>query len=209
MDMNGILQFLITYKYIALFPVAFFEGPIVALVAGFLIHQGYLNPVLAYIIMILGDLIPDTIYYYAGRYGNNNRFVKNTGAKLGIKGDDTGVVEKMWKNHPFKTMFLSKLAYGLSTPFLISAGLVKMPLKKFVSLTLPITLFQYGVILIIGYLLGNSFDYASKYIKYAGFIIAGIIIILIILYISFTKYAAYQVKKLESEEEEKIKQNSN
>ena len=168
--MDYFVALLIKYKYIALFPVAAFEGPVVSLIVGFLVRLGYLEFIPAFCILILGDIIPDTIY---------------------------SLVEKLWKNHPKKTMFFSKVTYGLATPFLISAGLVKMPFKKFISYTIPITLFQFGTIMTIGYLLGHSYELATPYIKDATVGLIFVAIFIIAIYSFFVKYARKQISNME------------
>lgn len=181
------------YGYFILFPLAAIEGPIISLVVGFLIYLGYFNFLPAYAILLLGDLIPDTIYYYIGRFGNKRKIMEKYGSRLNL-------IEKLWQGHGRKTMFLSKLAYGLSIPFLISAGLVKMPFRKFISYAFPVTLFQYGVIMAIGYFLGHSYQLAERYIQYAYVIVAAILIVFIIGYIIIVKYARRQIKEMEQQE---------
>ena len=186
------VSLLTNYGYFIFFPLAAFEGPIISLVVGFLIYLGYLQFLPSYAILILGDLIPDTIYYYIGRFGSERKFMEKYGPRLNI-------LKKLWLEHGKKTMFFSKLAYTLSTSFLISAGLVKMPYKKFISYAFPVTLFQYGVIMAIGYYLGNSYQLAVKYIDSAGIIIAIVFIIFIVIYALFIKYARKQIKKMEQQ----------
>ncbi len=182
------------YGYFILFPLAAIEGPIVSLVVGFLIYLGYLKFLPAYAILLLGDLIPDTVYYYIGRFGNKRKIMEKYGSRLNL-------VEKLWREHGRKTMFFSKLAYGLSGLFLISAGLVKMPFRKFISYAFPVTLFQYGVIMTIGYFLGHSYQLAERYIQYAYIIVAVVFIIFIISYILITKYARKRIKEMEQKEQ--------
>ncbi len=196
------LAALIHYKYLALFPLAAFEGPVLSLLVGFLVHAGYLAFLPSYGILLLGDLIPDTTYYYIGRFGNQKDFIKKYGSKVKIITEHFPTVEKLWQHHPFKTMFLSKLAYGLSTPFLVSAGLVKIPLRKFVANAFPITIFQYAVFMSIGYSLGKSYAAAEKYIKYTGIGIALIVIILIVVYILLSRYARKRILAMEVREDE-------
>lgn len=182
------------YGYFILFPLAAIEGPIVSLVVGFLIYLGYLKFLPAYTILLLGDLIPDTVYYYIGRFGKRRKIMEKYGSRLNL-------IEKLWREHGRKTMFLSKLAYGLSIPFLISAGLVKMPYRKFISYAFPVTLFQYGVIMIIGYSLGHSYQIAERYIQYAYVIVAAILIVFIIGYVLVVKYARGRIKEMEQKEQ--------
>ncbi len=199
--MNALVLIIQKYRYLALFPLAAFEGPIISLVVGFLIHSGYLAILPSYAMLVLGDIIPDTIYYYVGRFGEEKNLISKYASKEGFIANNFPLVEKLWEKHGFKTMFLSKIAYGLSTIFLVSAGLVKMPLKRFLTYTIPITLFQYGVIMTIGYYLGQSYEAASKYIEYTGYFAAGIVVILIVVYIILSKYA--RKKLIEEVKEDK------
>ena len=198
--MSAILQFVFTYKYFALFVLAFFEGPLVCLFAGFMVFTGKLEVIPTYITMVLGDFIPDVIYYYIGVFGDKKRLIEKYGHKFKFITANVNLLTKLWNDHGRKTMFFSKLAYGLSTPFLISAGLVKMKLKKFVSLCLPITLIQHIIILAIGYHLGYSYTIAEKYIKLGYVAVAVLIIILIIIYALFAKYAKKEIAEIEKEE---------
>ncbi|MCX6813212.1 MAG: hypothetical protein NTV77_01855 [Candidatus Azambacteria bacterium] len=191
--MEYIVLLLTKYGYFILFPLAAIEGPIVSLVVGFLIYLGYLKFLPAYVILLLGDLIPDTIYYYIGRFGSERKFMEKYGPRLNL-------IKKLWQEHGRKTMFLSKLAYTLSVPFLISAGLVKMPYRKFISYAFPVTLFQYGVIMAIGYFLGHSYKLAEQYIEYAYMIVAAVLIIFIISYVFVVKYTRRQIKEMEQQE---------
>jgi len=198
--LNAIIPLLTQYGYWILFPLAAIEGPLVCLVVGFLIYLGVFQFIPAYLILILGDLIPDVTYYYIGRFGNKKKLIEKYGSRLSIISNNFGLVEKLWRDHGKKTMFLSKLAYGLSTPFLISAGLVNMPLKRFVAYALPVTLLQYAIILSLGYFLGRCYEVATGYIQGAGFVIAGLLILFIVGYVFFLKYARKQIIKMEKDE---------
>ena len=172
----------------------------VALVVGFLISLGYLSFIPAYLILVLGDIIPDSIYYYLGRFGNERALVKKYFSGEGFLAGHLQAVEKLWHHHGGKTMFFSKLAYGLSTPFLISAGLAKLPVKKFFTYALPVTFGQYLVLLTIGYFFGSSYQKFADYFTSFGLIIAGLGI-LIVLYLLFSRYARREIIKLEEGEE--------
>jgi membrane-associated protein len=162
------------YRYLILFPLSAVEGPLVSLAVGFLISLGYLDFFFAYPIVILGDIIPDSIYYYVGRLGNKNKLLERFRRRSKFISGNLHVVENLWQEHGRKTMLLGKLAYGLSVPFLISAGLVDMPFRRFLSYAIPVTLFQYGMIIAIGYTLGHSYRMAGRYIEYSYLILAAI-----------------------------------
>jgi membrane protein DedA with SNARE-associated domain len=201
--MQPALILLLKYKYLLLFPLAAFEGPIISVLVGFLVYSGVLNFWLAFIILIFGDIIPDTIYYYLGYFSDRSKFFQKHFFNSKFFINNSTLIKKIWTEHAFKTMFFSKLAYGLATPFLISAGIIKIPYKKYISYTIPITCFQYGAFMGIGYYLGKSYESAFKYINDFYIVMAFMVIIFLIIYVSIVKYARREIISLESVEEEK------
>ena len=191
---------IIKYKYLILFPIAFFEGPITAFFAGLLASLGYLNVPIAYSVLLLGDFVPDTIYYFVGRYGESNNFINRYGKKFGLTENSFSFIKKIWHTHGFKTMFVSKLAYGISTPFLIGAGLAKIPVKKFYRYAVPVTIIEYGILMILGFYFGNSYSLVSNYLKYAQIFFALFTVLFIVGYYFFSRY----MKKHFIPEEKKI-----
>ncbi len=198
--MENLVLLLTNYGYFILFPLAVIEGPVVSLLVGFLMYLGYFQFFPALAVLVLGDVVPDVFYYYIGRFGNGKKLIEKYGARYNFISGNFNLVEKLWREHGKKTMFFSKIAYGLSTPLLISAGLVKMPLRRFVSYTIPISITLYTVIIIIGYYLGSSYQLAAKYINYAEIIIAIFFVIFIAAYVFSAKYARRQIEKMEKEE---------
>lgn len=190
------ISLILQFKYLILIPLAAIEGPMIALVAGFLVSTGTLDPFLAFGILLLGDIIPDSIYYAIGRYGNQRKAQE----KIRLIANNYDTLVKLWHRHPAKTMFLGKLAYGLSQFFLISAGLVKMPYKKFMSYALPVTFVQFGALMIIGYYLGGSYEIISRYVRDAGIVIAIFAIVFFTIYIALAKYARKKVLEINETE---------
>lgn len=198
--MSQLLPLLIQFKYLILFPLAAVEGPMVSFAVGFLVYTNYLDPVLSFSILLLGDIIPDSIYYYIGRFGNK----RNLHNKLSVISKNYDTICNLWHHHTGKTMFFGKLAYGLGQFFLISAGLAKLPFRRFIAYALPITLFQFSVLMFLGYYLGSYYEVISSSVKGAELIIAVIAVVIIAAHIGFTKYAKHEVLELRDEEEESL-----
>ena len=198
--MDHVLQLILEYKYLVILPLAILEGPMVSLVVGFLVYTGFLNPFISFGMLMLGDVVPDYFYYHIGRYGNK----KELHTKLKIISGSFDTMSLMWNNHGKKTMFLGKLAYGLSQFFLISAGLVKMPLKKFMTYAIVVSIIQFGILMTVGYYLGGSYKVISAHVKDAEVIIAVFAILFFTIYVLFAKYARKKILELkETEENEK------
>jgi membrane protein DedA with SNARE-associated domain len=195
-----ILLWVIRYRYAALLPLAIFQGSVFALVIGFLIKLGYLSALPAYGILILGDIIPDSGWYLLGRLGDKEKLVQKYGVRFKSISGSFSLMEKLWYDHPRKTMFFGKMAAGIATPVLISAGLVKMPYQRFMTLSLSCTLIIYALFLLIGYYLGNSYMLAVQYTEIAGYLIGAGFILICVIYFFASHYARYKLTKLDTEE---------
>ena len=158
--METLTQYLIEYLYWALLVAALIEGPVASFVAGALIAMGYFNPFAAFGILAFKDLVLDTAFYALGRYGVRipavAKYVDGLRSKTNLGSDLLKGIEQGWQRHPVRLMWIGKLAYGLSAWFLVSAGLAGVPFKRFYLYTLPVTVFQFGVLMVLGYILGVS-----------------------------------------------------
>lgn len=175
MSLELITQLVLEYRYWILLPLAFMEGPILAFVLGSLSALGYFNIFLSFIVLLVGDLVPDAAYYLFGRYGEQKTLISRYAAKIGIGAEHFDAIRRLWSKHPAKTMFLTKFAYGLSTPLLVSAGIIGMPLQRFLRYTVMISIIQYGILLTLGYYLGNSFKLVSGTLELVQIVAAGVL----------------------------------
>lgn len=203
MSFDTILSLIETYRYWVLLPLALFEGPITAFVVGMLVAFGYFNLFAVYAIMVLGDLIPDVIYFMFGRYGGKKDFIRRQFAKVGIKDEDIEVIRGLWANHGVKTMAFTKLAYGLSTPFLISAGLVGMPLRRFLTYTVSVSLVQYAIFLALGYYFSNSFGTVTNILENMQYLVAAVGVVALGYYF-LTRYMRKRLLEEEREAKEEL-----
>ncbi len=188
--MNAWIDLIITYKYLIILPLAIFEGPFLALLLGYLVHAGYLFLPGTFILLLMGDILPDLFYYRLGKYGNERILTKKYFSDSQRLGTTLKRLEYLWHHHTVKTMFFGKLSYGISLPIIISAGVAKLPLKKFVITSLPVGIFQVSVLLAVGYYVGRSYEAAVGYVKYAGI---GMAIFVIVFYYVLIKYS---IKKI-------------
>lgn len=192
--------------YIVLFPLALFEGPVLALFVGFLVRFGYLEIFAAYAVMVAGDFFPDSLYYYIGRLAHTKGWIEKLAKKFTSKNstivENRAVIDNLWQNHGKKMMLFSKQAYGLSTVLLISAGTANMSYRRFLKYAFPITLAQYVVFIGLGYLLGYSYAIAGPYIDYIRWFLAAIAIGFIVAYVFIQKRVRKNFMLLEKKEGE-------
>ncbi len=172
MDFAAAVVLLQQYRYVVLFPIACFEGPMIAFIAGTLIPLGYFSPLPLIVMLIFADVIPDVAYYFFGRWGKERSLIEKIGPKLRITPEHFDIVRGFWHTHPFKTMAVTKFAYGLSTPLLITAGLVHLPFNTFWRYSAILAAFQYSVLVGLGYFFGGYFATVESTLARAEMIVA-------------------------------------
>ena len=151
MDYAQLLEGIKAHPYLTIITASVIKGQPVAVVAGALVAQGYVNPITAYCIFVVMDFLGDTLYYFFGRAGHlGGKFFmrKSWQKKLGRLHEGWG------KNLP-KALWIGKISIVGSKPVIFAAGAAKMPLLKFWGITLPCTLVLFILCMAIGYFFGQ------------------------------------------------------
>ncbi len=148
--MEHTLALLGEYGYLLLFPLAIVEGPIITVLAGFLVTLGVLNPFIVYAIVVAGDMVGDSWLYGVGRVGGKwldrvSRFFRVTPEKL-------EQAKGFFDTHHHRTLILSKLVHGIGAAGLIAAGMLRIPYRRYVFVCVLISLAQSCIFLLIGIL---------------------------------------------------------
>src|ERR1700693_5824376 len=101
--MDHILHLLAHYKYFILFPLAIVEGPILAVIAGFLCIRGFLNPFIVFPVIVIGDIMGDTLCYSLGRWGVPG-FIKKIGYWFGVNPKTIHRARIYFDSNPIRTI---------------------------------------------------------------------------------------------------------
>jgi len=182
--LENIISLLTEYKYIILFPLAIVEGPIIAVIAGFLCSNGFMNPLLAFPVIVLGDIVGDSFCYMLGRFGIP-KFLQQIFRWLGYNPGKIDQVRVFLNANPAKTIALSKITLGIGVAGIYLAGNVKVPYNKFLWICLVTSAIQYIVYLSIGLLFGKAYVQINQYLNY--FASATIVALLALLLYFFIK----------------------
>ena len=185
------LQWILTYKYIIIFPIMIIEGPIVTITTSFLIHFGYFSFWPLYLTLMAGDLAGDVIWYYIGYFGGH-RFTKRFGHKFGITEETIAKVEKLFHKYPSAILLFSKITtgFGFALVTLFVAGMVKIPFYKYLFYNAIGQLFWTGGLMALGYYVSG---FALKFNAWIGWLSlgAGIVVFLFLLF-RLGKYMRHQ-----------------
>ena len=131
--------------------------------------------------------------------------------KVGVTSEHLESVYRLWEKNTGKTMFFSKISYGLAATFLVVAGLVEVSMRKFFAWAAVITIVQYGTLLVLGYYFGNAFGTVSTVLNNLGYVLGGITLFITGYYL-FTHFMRRRLLKQEEaevkEEEEEEREES-
>ena len=183
-DLSQIMQLLIQYKYLILFPIVVVEGPIATIAAGFILSLGYMNFFAVYLVIMVGDIAGDAVYYVMGRFGGRH-FVERWGRYIGLNPERVFHFEKHFEKHGGKTLLLGKLAHGIGAIFLIAAGLTRMSFLKFISANFFATLIKSLALLLIGFYFGQALVKINSILEFVGAMSISAGIIILLMFISY------------------------
>ncbi|MCX6819687.1 MAG: VTT domain-containing protein [Candidatus Adlerbacteria bacterium] len=168
MSLDQVLLLLQHYGYYILFPLAIVEGPIITVIAGLLATTGIFNPIIAYCVVVVGDLVGDSAWYAVGRYGGGpiTRFLERV---FGVKQETIEKAKHKIEKNRFKTTAVFKVSQGIGFAGLIAAGIVRVSYPLFIFACLLVTLVQAAVYLALGILFGSAYERVGIYFDYVAF----------------------------------------
>lgn len=136
--------------------------------AGFLSATGKFNIWLVIFSGTLGSVIGALILYAFGYYGNEKivrACVKKYGRFMLLKEEDLDGAEMFFKKHGLPAVFSARLIPIFRSIVSIPAGLAKMPLLEFITLTAIGTSLWCGVLAFLGRFLGENWKLVGAVVK--------------------------------------------
>lgn len=172
--LDNLIGLLEVYKYHLLLPVSVIEGPIISVIGGFLCSAGFLNIYWTYAVLLLGDMLGDTLYYSIGRFGGRP-LLRRWGHFLKFNEDKVMRTEHHFKHHAGKTLLVGK-AHAFGGLVLVAAGLSKMSYPQFMAFNLLGTSVKSLILLIVGFYFGKAYALIETYLGYYAAIITALTI---------------------------------
>ncbi len=135
---------------------------------------------------LTGDIVGDSISYVLGRRGGS-KLIEKWGRYIGLTIERVQKIERHYANHTGKTLILGKFAYALETPFLVAAGLAKVPYRKFLLYVFVSSIPKSLLFILIGYYFGHAYGKISRYLDYTALMTAAVAVLLTIIYFLIRK----------------------
>ncbi|MDI3496391.1 MAG: hypothetical protein PWQ35_412 [Patescibacteria group bacterium] len=196
LNFDQIFHLLTTYRYLLLFPIAIAEGPVITMISGYLSYLNFLNFFIAYIIMIIGDLAGDIVYYAIGRWGRL-RIIEKYGHYVGVTRERIINMEQIFESNDKRALIGGKFIFGIGGLIIIASGAAKYNFKKFLSYCILGTIPKSLILMIIGYYFGHAYIKIAKYFDYTAIISIFLFIFICVAYYYFQKYMKNSILKKE------------
>jgi len=175
-----VYNYIISFKYVAIFLGSFIEGPTVALIVGFLSRVRYINLYWGYFAHVLGDFSADMLYYAIGYFGGA-RVVPKMAKIFKFSVEEVENLEGSFKKHSKKLIIVGKITHVIGFPILIAAGVIRYKWYKFIVFDFVATLIKALVLVYIGYHFGGLWEKVDS----ALLVITGIGLLVVVGQIAF------------------------
>ena len=154
------------WTYVLLAILVVIEGPIATLLGAAAASAGLLRPWLVFLAVAAGDLTADSLWYTLGYLGKAE-WILRFGRRLGIRESLINHLKQKMLDHAARMLFLAKLTVSFVIPSLITAGLLRIPWRRwFPALVIAETVWT-GSLVLIGYYTTEALKRVEQGVEYA------------------------------------------
>ncbi|MBK5215758.1 MAG: DedA family protein [Candidatus Pacebacteria bacterium] len=184
--LENIIPYLVLYKYLTIFIIAFIAAFIVPIPSGSILMTssamasiGYLNIYWVIIFSIMGNILGDNLGYFVARtYGVD--FLKKIGFRRILNSSSFINIEKKFNKHPGFIIFISRFEVVSTLAINLFCGISKTNYKKYLFHESLGSVTQVIVYSLIGYLFADRWMAINSTMGKVTLIIAIIIIFTIL-----------------------------
>lgn len=119
-------------------------------------HYQELNPWLALSACLFGALAGDCIMYWIGYHFGRSVVREHAWWARFVKPEREAQVERMINKHGLKVFFLARFLVGLRSPVYLSAGILRVPFRRFVMIDLFCATVVIGLFFSLSYRYGTA-----------------------------------------------------
>lgn len=161
------------------------------LTSGFFLRLGQLELLPTYFTLMAGDFTADMLWYTVGRHGAR-KLIDRFGHFFNITPEILGKIEKRFHTYHARILFISKITmgFGFALATLLVAGMLRVPVKKYVLLNLAGGFIWTALLLTLGYFFGNIYYLVAK-----PFRIVFVVLLVVFIIADLWAINRYLVKK--------------
>lgn len=155
------------WSYVILSLVVLVEGPIAILLAAAAASAGLMRPVLVFFAAAIGNLTSDCLWYLLG-YMGKPEWIHSLGRRLRIRPSLIDHLQHNMIKHATRVLFLAKLTISFVIPTLIAAGLLRIPIKRWLPYFVISEALWTGSLVLIGYYTTEAIKRVEQGVEYAA-----------------------------------------
>lgn len=149
---------------------------------GYLIQQGKMNWIIAYLCSVIGSL-GGSLFSYWLAYHYGRRFLLRYSRYFFLDEEKLNKVERYFAAHGSVSVFTARFIPGLRHFSSFPAGLAKMDLKLFCLYTTLGAGIWMAVLMALGYFIGQNHDLLKQYVHDASFILLALVAVGVAFYV--------------------------
>jgi membrane-associated protein len=194
LTLTTLVPWVIAHGYFLFYIVSVIEGTLTTIAAGVATGFGYYNLYIIILIAIAGDITGDIICYFIG-YKSRNLILDRHGHLLGLTKEKIEKIGQTLHKHFIKTMLVIKLSPFIAVPGLIAIGASRVPIKKFVGMSLFVTAPKSIFFVLLGFYSIKTYIHLTTIVKDGSYILGGIIVLMLGIYIIYKKTTSHFAQK--------------
>lgn len=174
------------YGLLVMFCLATFEGPIVAAIGGYLIRLGHFNWGEIALILIIADLVGDSILYWIGSKGRTEALSKWR-KRAGLSDERLAKLQIQFHERGGLLILFGKIVHAPGLAILLAAGISHMNYWKFILFNLLGAVPKSIIFMGLGYMLGTAFGKLEGYLFNYTLVFIGLLIAAYLFYRQFLR----------------------
>jgi membrane protein DedA with SNARE-associated domain len=164
MDFASASQWVLEHGYFLILLGMMVEGPIVTAAAAFAAALGHFDVFVIFGLSVLGDFIPDSIYFFIGYHGHS--WIGRTAMKwFNVSEKRLTEIRHFVERHQLKALMAFKYIPFIAGTGIVVMGMTRMRFRDFIKklaiVSLPNNLFW----TVAGYYFGYAFDAIARTVK--------------------------------------------
>ncbi len=185
----------VLWAYFTIIVVAILEGPILSVILGIILRLGYFAATPIFIVLMIGDLLGDMIWYGIGRRWGLG-FVKRFGKYVNVTENSIEKMKELFHRHSGRILFISKVSngFGFALAVLMTAGMTHIPFKKYMAVNLLGQIVWTGVLIGTGYFFGHLYSMVDSALGYVS--ITALAVVILFAFFGYRNYLKQRAKEL-------------
>lgn len=162
MTLETVLDLIQMHPFVVLLPLAIIEGPIVTVIAAWMLKGSLPDLVMVYILCVAGDVMGDAGFYGLGR--QVHRFPRRWRERLGLSEARLSKVSSHFDDHGPATLAFGKLTHSAGMAVLLAAGAAHMPFGRYIGWNFIASLPKTLILMLIGIAFGAAYEAVDVWI---------------------------------------------